>query len=59
MKLDTLCLHGGHTPDPTTKARAVSIHRTSSFVFDSTEHAANLFALKTWKYLHTFDESNH
>ncbi|MEM0896345.1 MAG: aminotransferase class I/II-fold pyridoxal phosphate-dependent enzyme [Verrucomicrobiota bacterium] len=46
MKLDTLCLHGGQTPDPSTNARAVPVHRTTSYVFDSTEHAANLFALK-------------
>lgn len=46
MKLETLCLHGGHQPDPTTKARAVPVYRTTSYVFDSTEHAANLFALK-------------
>ena len=46
MKIETLCLHGGHTPDPTTHSRAVPVYRTTSFVFDSTEHAANLFALK-------------
>tara|TARA_R110000850_G_scaffold248959_2_gene373868 strand:+ start:7835 stop:9118 length:1284 start_codon:yes stop_codon:yes gene_type:complete len=46
MNIETLCLHGGHAPDPTTNARAVPIYRSSSFVFDSTEHAANLFALK-------------
>ncbi len=46
MKLDTLCLHGGHQPDPTTNSRAVPVYRTSSFVFDSTEHAANLLALR-------------
>ncbi len=46
MKLETLCLHGGHVPDPTTLARAVPVYRTSSFVFRDTEHAANLFALK-------------
>ena len=46
MKLETTCLHGGHQPDSATNARAVPIYRTSSFVFDSTEHAANLFALK-------------
>ena len=46
MKLDTLCLHGGQAPDPATNARAVPVYRTTSFVFDSTEHAANLFALK-------------
>jgi O-acetylhomoserine (thiol)-lyase len=46
-KLDTLAVHAGQeTPDPTTGARAVPIYQTSSFVFKSTEHAANLFALK-------------
>ena len=46
MKTETLCLHGGQEPDPTTFSRAVPIYRTSSFVFKDTEHAANLFALK-------------
>ncbi|MCC5805233.1 MAG: O-acetylhomoserine aminocarboxypropyltransferase/cysteine synthase [Opitutales bacterium] len=46
MKLETLCLHVGCEPDPTTLARAVPVHRTSSYVFHNTEHAANLFALK-------------
>ncbi|MGB6221700.1 O-acetylhomoserine aminocarboxypropyltransferase/cysteine synthase family protein [Haloferula sp.] len=46
MKLETLCLHGGQTPDPVTKSRGVPVHRTTAYVFDSTEHAANLFALK-------------
>ena len=46
MKTETLCLHGGQEPDPTTFSRAVPIYRTSSFVFKDTEHASNLFALK-------------
>ena len=46
MKLETLCLHGGHTPDSATRSRAVPVYRTSAYVFDSTECAANLFALK-------------
>ncbi len=46
MKLETLCLHGGHQPDPTTKSCGVAVYRTAAYVFDSTEHAANLFALK-------------
>ena len=46
MKLETQCLHAGYSPDPTTNACAVPLYRTSSFVFDNTEHAANLFALK-------------
>lgn len=46
MKLETLCLHGGTQPDPTTLSRGVPVYRTSSYVFKSAEHAANLFALK-------------
>ncbi len=46
MKLETICLHGGQEPDPTTQARAVPVYRTTSYVFRNTEHAANLFALK-------------
>ena len=46
MKLETLCLHGGTQPDPITFSRGVTLHRTSSYVFKSTEHAANLFALR-------------
>src|SRR4051794_22377499 len=42
---ETIALHGGQTPDPTTKARAVPIYQTTSFVFDDTQHAADLFAL--------------
>ncbi len=44
--LGTRCLHAGQTVDPTTRARAVPIYATSSYVFKDTEHAANLFALK-------------
>ncbi|MEJ6728541.1 MAG: PLP-dependent transferase, partial [Akkermansiaceae bacterium] len=42
MKHETLCLHGGHTPDSDTHSRAVPIYKTSAFVFKDTEHAANL-----------------
>ncbi len=42
---DTRMLHAGQTPDATTGARAVPIYQTTSFVFESTEHAAHLFAL--------------
>ena len=45
-KLGTLALHAGQEADPTTNARAVPIYATSSYVFRSTEQAANLFALK-------------
>ncbi|MGC8643044.1 MAG: O-acetylhomoserine aminocarboxypropyltransferase/cysteine synthase family protein [Isosphaeraceae bacterium] len=53
MKLETLCLHGGTQPDPTTLSRAVPIYRTSSYVFKSAEHAANLFALKELGNIYT------
>ena len=43
---DTLALHAGATPDPSTGARAVPIHLTTSFVFESSEHAASLFNLE-------------
>lgn len=46
MKFETLCLHGGYQPEPTTLSRGVPVYRTSSYVFKNTEHAANLFALK-------------
>ena len=45
-KFETLCLHAGQEPDPATTARGVALHRTSSYVFKNTQHAANLFALK-------------
>ncbi len=53
MKLETLCLHAGYTTDPVTNSCAVPIYRTSSFVFNSTEHAANLFALKELGNIYT------
>lgn len=42
---ETIALHGGQSPDPATNSRAVPIYQTSSYVFNDTEHAANLFAL--------------
>ena len=53
MKLETICLHGGSTPDPVTMSRAVPVHRTSSFVFRDTEHAANLFGLRELGNIYT------
>ncbi len=50
---ETLALHGGQTPDPTTLSRGVPIHRTSSYVFKNTQHAANLFALKELGNIYT------
>ncbi len=53
MKLETLCLHAGYSSDPTTQACAVPICRTASYVFKSTEHAANLFALRELGNIYT------
>jgi len=52
-RLATLALHAGQAPDPTTGARAVPIYQTTSYVFKSTEHAANLFALKEFGNIYT------
>ncbi len=53
MNIETKCLHAGQEPDPTTNARAVPVYRTSSYVFNDTEHAANLFALKELGNIYT------
>ncbi len=44
--IETAALHGGQAPDPATNARAVPIYQTTSYVFDSVEHAASLFGLE-------------
>ena len=46
--IETLCLHAGQIPDVATGARAAPIYQTTSFVFDSAEHAASLFNLQTF-----------
>jgi O-acetylhomoserine (thiol)-lyase len=51
--LGTISVHGGQVPDPTTGARAVPIYQTTSYVFKSTEQAANLFALKEFGNIYT------
>ncbi|OQW96430.1 MAG: O-acetylhomoserine aminocarboxypropyltransferase [Verrucomicrobia bacterium A1] len=51
--LSTLGLHAGQQADPTTGARAVPIYQTTSYLFKSTEHAANLFALKEFGNIYT------
>jgi O-acetylhomoserine (thiol)-lyase len=53
MKLETLCLHAGQEAEPTTKSRAVPVYRTSSYVFDNTQHAADLFSLKEMGNIYT------
>ncbi|MEI7437347.1 MAG: O-acetylhomoserine aminocarboxypropyltransferase/cysteine synthase family protein [bacterium] len=52
-KINTLALHAGQKADPTTGARAAPIYQTTSYVFKSTEHAANLFALKEFGNIYT------
>jgi len=52
-RLGTKTLHAGQEPDPTTNSRAVPIYQTSSYVFDSSEHAANLFALAEMGNIYT------
>jgi O-acetylhomoserine (thiol)-lyase len=52
-KLQTQCLHAGYTPEPTTHSHAVPLYRTAAYRFDSTEHAANLFALKELGNIYT------
>lgn len=46
MKLETIAVHGGYSPDPTTRAAAVPIYQTVSYAFDNTQHGADLFDLK-------------
>jgi len=50
---DTLQLHAGHEPDAATNSRAVPIYQTSSYVFNNSEHGANLFALKEFGNIYT------
>ncbi len=50
---DTLALHAGQTPDPTTNARAVPIYATTSYVFNDTQHAADLFGLRVFGNIYT------
>jgi O-acetylhomoserine (thiol)-lyase len=52
-RFETLCLHAGHAGDPTTLSRGVPVYRTSSYLFKSTEHAANLFGLKELGNIYT------
>ena len=53
MKIETIAVHGGYSPDPTTKAVAVPIYQTTSYAFDSTQHGADLFDLKVAGNIYT------
>jgi O-acetylhomoserine/O-acetylserine sulfhydrylase len=52
-RFETLQLHAGQAPDPTTNSRAVPIYQTTSYVFNSADHGANLFALKEFGNIYT------
>ena len=52
-RFDTLAVHGGQQPDPTTGSRAVPIYQTTSYVFRNADHAANLFALQETGNIYT------
>jgi len=51
--IDTLALHAGQVPDPTTGSRAVPIYQTTSYAFKDTDHAADLFALRAFGNIYT------
>jgi O-acetylhomoserine (thiol)-lyase len=53
LHFDTIALHGAHAGDPATKARAVPIYQTTSYLFDSTDHAEKLFALEEFGNIYT------
>ncbi|MCR5888523.1 O-acetylhomoserine aminocarboxypropyltransferase/cysteine synthase [Hymenobacter sp. J193] len=53
LRFETLQLHAGQQPDPTTGARAVPLYQTTSYVFKNAEHGANLFALKEFGNIYT------
>ncbi|MGO9146909.1 MAG: O-acetylhomoserine aminocarboxypropyltransferase/cysteine synthase family protein [Desulfomonilia bacterium] len=53
LKTESLVLHGGQDPDPTTGARAVPIYQTTSYQFKDTDHAANLFGLREFGNIYT------
>ena len=53
MKAETLAIHAGYSPDPTTKAVAVPIYQTTSYAFDDTQHGADLFDLKVAGNIYT------
>jgi O-acetylhomoserine (thiol)-lyase len=53
MRPETIAVHGGYTPDPTTKAVAVPIYQTTSYAFDSAQHGADLFDLKVQGNIYT------
>src|SRR6202021_3470969 len=52
-RFDTIAVHGGYSPEPTTKAVAVPIYQTAAYAFDSAQHGADLFNLEVPGYRYT------
>lgn len=52
-RLETIAVHGGYRPDPTTRAVAVPIYQTVAYAFDDTQHGADLFDLKVQGNIYT------
>ena len=53
LNFETLQVHAGQVPDPTTNSRAVPLYQTTSYVFNSSEHGANLFGLREFGNIYT------
>ena len=53
MKFETIAIHGGYSPEPTTKSVAVPIYQTTSYSFDDAQHGADLFDLKVAGNIYT------
>ena len=53
MRMETMAVHAGYSPDPTTKAVAVPIYQTTAYAFDNTQHGADLFDLKVEGNIYT------
>lgn len=53
LRFETLQVHAGQVPDPTTGSRAVPIYQTSSYVFENAQHGADLFALRQFGNIYT------
>ena len=59
MRENTIALHGGQEADSATNSRALPIYQTTSYVFNDTDHAANLFGLKEFGNIYTQNDKNY
>ncbi|MBX3491746.1 MAG: PLP-dependent transferase, partial [Parvibaculum sp.] len=53
MRIETLAVHAGYSPDPTTKSAAVPLYQTTAYAFDNAQHGADLFDLKVAGNIYT------